>query len=926
MIKQISTSILIFFTFFVHSQQQINEQDLIESLQNNKSININLGEIALDFDLHTKKQLGEKTVYYGKAKKYNPSIIAITFDSKQATGEVAINEIDKTWNITSDNSGNLIFTEDDEENHSCMHIEAPVRRSSSPIEKIPPAQMPNGIDISKLESYPESEYIIYIDTDGEVVSGDYWNSRYTNGADINAQSPNLSDDEIYEIWQIMSEDYKPFDVNVTTRRDIYDTAHYSKSIMLIVTNTKSWQNVSTTGIGRYWSLKQSDSPCFSFPNGFVGWGNNQMLGEVSTHEIGHALGLKHDGNTSTNYYSGHGIWAPIMGSGYYKNVTQFSKGEFSGANNTEDDLSIITGAGGLHYKTDDHGNNSISSTHLVSNNSKDIDIANNNGVIEQSSDSDFFSFYTGGGLIDLSFNGAIPKPNLDIKATLYNESLQEVLSSDTPEKTFTTINTTLTPGTYYIKIEGVGYGNPLNTGYSDYGSLGYYSISGTIEKFSSTDSKPIVNIIEPADGSVIQMNPFQSVTLKASATDKDGTIDSVNFSIDGQNIQATLQNSYYIANWTPNTYKSYTISVTATDSDGKIDSKSINISIEAPPTQHDIALLSISNIEANTCGAIVNPKVTIENIGQQTLTSYTLEIFIDGISNKTINKTSSLSTGQTSVVDLGSIDLLTNGNHLIKMTASNPNNSPDENTTNNVSIKETEVLIGDFHEFFIAERSLSPSLSWVIQNNNTTIHSSSSITPIVSQGNSISEFCLASGCYDIIVTDAFSSGTCSANEWSSTIQYCSEEVAYKGRLYKAKWCAAGNPPDELNYQWDDLGECELTYDTDTYGLRKKNSNDYFSQNVATYNSPTTHNFCNGSPLSLDITNVKSSINVYPNPVINTININGTDIISSELVNSVGVIEKTSTNQQIEISELTPGLYILKVKTTQGVQSFHVIKE
>ena len=56
------------------------------------------------------------------------------------------------------------------------------------------------------------------------------------------------------------------------------------------------------------------------------------------------------------YYTGHGVapvdWGPIMGVGYYSDVTQWSKGEYSGANNTEDDLQKITVY--LPYRPKDH--------------------------------------------------------------------------------------------------------------------------------------------------------------------------------------------------------------------------------------------------------------------------------------------------------------------------------------------------------------------------------------------------------------------------------------------------------------------------------------------------------------------------------------------------------------------------------------------
>ena len=45
-----------------------------------------------------------------------------------------------------------------------------------------------------------------------------------------------------------------------------------------------------------------------------------------------------------------------MGDSRDRALTQWSRGEYPDANNTEDDLWIITTTNGFGYRTDDHGN------------------------------------------------------------------------------------------------------------------------------------------------------------------------------------------------------------------------------------------------------------------------------------------------------------------------------------------------------------------------------------------------------------------------------------------------------------------------------------------------------------------------------------------------------------------------------------------
>ncbi|HVJ87092.1 MAG TPA: SdrD B-like domain-containing protein [Caulifigura sp.] len=357
-----------------------------------------------------------------------------------------------------------------------------------------------------LNSRASASKTIYLDFDGHTTSGTSWNSTFTGGADIVTPAFDLDGDEstfsqvellaIQEIWARVAEDFAPFDVNVTTQdpglanliRSGAGDTRWGKRIVNGGTQADWLKIPGVVGIATLNSFASStDVPVFNFTDDQ--FGVLLDMADTASHEVGHALGLTHDGTASLGYYPGHGTgalaWAPIMGAGFGVPVSQWSKGEYPGANNKEDDFAVIaSAANGFGFRADDYGNSRFTASQLATKKVGTTRTVNTSGVIGSSSDLDWFSFSTTGGTVSFNFAGAAAGGNLDIRATLYDANGLPLLTSDVTGALFTSFTTNLPAGSYYIEVDGVGAGS-LSTGYSDYGSVGNYTITGSIPDTSS---------------------------------------------------------------------------------------------------------------------------------------------------------------------------------------------------------------------------------------------------------------------------------------------------------------------------------------------------------------------------------------------------------------------------------------------------------
>ena len=348
-------------------------------------------------------------------------------------------------------------------------------------------QISTAEDVFQLHSLPGANLVIHLDFDGHTTTNTDWNTNVTSGAPIvtppydrDGDTQSFSPEElsaIRQIWAQVSEDYAPFKVDVTTQEPNPESLKKSGPSdnlygvrVCIGGSSYDWYGSGAGGVAYLNSFDEpTDTPAFIF-EAQLGNGNPNYTAEAVSHEAGHTFGLLHDGVTGgTSYYEGHADWASIMGVSYYKTVTHWSRGEYASANNVQDDLALIGAYTG--FRTDDHGGTTATATSLGPATTTAI------GLIHSRSDRDFFKFTTEAGPVTIQAIPSTERPNLNIELRLY-DSAGTLLSTEAPTGTLaSTISSTLPRGSYYIRVDGLGEGSPVSTGYSDYGSIGAYQLS-----------------------------------------------------------------------------------------------------------------------------------------------------------------------------------------------------------------------------------------------------------------------------------------------------------------------------------------------------------------------------------------------------------------------------------------------------------------
>jgi hypothetical protein len=336
-------------------------------------------------------------------------------------------------------------------------------------------------DVPILNSNPNASMTLFLDFIGGKIQEPMWNK----GKVIDATPANFSADEIKTAFNIVVERYSPFKVNITTDPKRYKSASVGSRMRVVFTT-----NSFIRGYGGYAYINTIQLagntfygpaiPCFVFVNALSN--NAKYAGECAAHELGHTFGLKHDGIVgSSSYYTGQSDWAPIMGAAYYKPVVQWSKGEYSKANNTEDDISIIAKAKGVGYMTEDNFKSPIA---LPANKNFEVkDIVSRSDSFTTGRASRYFVI-TADKTKTLELNAKVTEySGLNTQLEVFNtrDTLKPIARNTINKSLNSSLSMTVNPGTYLIKVSGVNEGTFSAAGFSAYGSVGSYVLSGTLK-------------------------------------------------------------------------------------------------------------------------------------------------------------------------------------------------------------------------------------------------------------------------------------------------------------------------------------------------------------------------------------------------------------------------------------------------------------
>ncbi|MGM9515971.1 pre-peptidase C-terminal domain-containing protein [Roseateles sp. DB2] len=440
---------------------------------------------------------GGKVSISGRHRDAEDSMFFLKGDGKTLRGFLVLHGQNKAWEYGTDARGvvsvkpvplSRVYPDLDEDFQRSNRSTASLAQiaaahpvySPMAVRQAPHIGPYNNQDVTKLESKPGSPYVFYLNT-AAVMSG----STPLNG---------VTKENMYRAWQSVADQYSMLQLNVTTNKAVYDAAKAASVLRTGIINFinqdgRSFAPVHSFGTTSAGTLYRNPASGFDY-----GYG----IGMTGAHEVGHQMGMLHDGGgTGGEYFEGIAAyqWGPIMGNywmgGSWTNqLFTWSKGEYNTASNREDDLKIMTVDEAVPYMADDN----VNGKPLALRAGGEINPADNWGRIERNTDTDVFTFsLSSAGTLNLRVDPIEYLRMLDVDAIITTAAGTQVARSNlSVNRSAEFLNLNLAAGDYKLVIQGGAEGTPQN-GFSKYSSLGYYAMKGTLSAGSTPSTIPLTS-------------------------------------------------------------------------------------------------------------------------------------------------------------------------------------------------------------------------------------------------------------------------------------------------------------------------------------------------------------------------------------------------------------------------------------------------
>lgn len=184
-----------------------------------------------------------------------------------------------------------------------------------------------------------------------------------------------------------------------------------------------------------------------------------------------------------------------------------------------------------------------------------------------------------------------------------------------------------------------------------------------------------------------------------------------------------------------------------------LDGASFNV----PQFTLDGSVISIDDINDNTCETTLAPKVRVLNNGATAITTILLSIIVDGNAAGTQAWSGNISFGQTTTIALNPLTL-SPGNHIIEVVLTSVNGGPDQEPTNNNATESFTIIQGEDVLINLTTDDYGDETSiYVFDNASNQLFTQSGFGD--NQSYQIS-LCLAPGCYQFVITDDYFDGIC----------------------------------------------------------------------------------------------------------------------------------------------------------------------